>query len=111
MRREEYNDKKLFNLLKILTVKKRAPQTNTKIITTENLIEVVKKAKKRSVSSIFLKRTYATHKYALGLERMMDVLVVYNNIIIQNEYYPKRLLKYLMQCLEKEKEWLLENYE
>ena len=56
---------------------------------------MVKKSKRSSASSIFSRRTYTVYKYALGLERMTDILVMFYNILLKKGYYPKRWLDIL----------------
>ena len=67
----------------------------------------MKQSKRRSVSYIFSRRTYAVYKCALGSERMINILVTYYNLIIKNEYFPKRWLNILDAMLGKGKGMIL----
>ena len=52
-------------------------------ITIEDWSKEVSKAKKKSASSIFLKRTYVVYKCALDSTCMIGVLVAFYNILIK----------------------------
>ena len=88
---DEYNDNKVYKFLSIL---KRQNQTNITYqysqITKEEWISVVKKSKKKSLSSIFSKRNYSIYKCTIDNERFTNLLLQYYNTIIKLGYYPKR---------------------
>ena len=65
--------------------------------------QAVKRAKKRSASSIYSKRSHAIYKCALNSLRLTLVLIRYLNIIIKNQYYPERWMKTLDVIIEKGK--------
>ena len=63
----------------------------------------MKKAKRKSTSSIFSKMDYSVCKCALVSERMADALVKFYNIIIEFNYYPERWMKIVDAVAEKGK--------
>ena len=65
--------------------------------------QAVKRAKKRSISSIYSKRNYTMYKCILNSLRLILVLVRYLNIIIKNQYYPEWWMKTLDIIIEKGK--------
>ena len=71
--------------------------------------KVVRKAKKRSASSVFSNRTYSVYKCALDCEEMTKILIKFYNTIIKKQIYPKRWLKVLDIILEKGKGPILGN--
>ena len=70
-------------------------------------VNAVKKLKKRSTSSIFSGRMYAVYKCAILNERMLNILLMFYNIILKQWYCPNRWLKILEICIEKGKGPLL----
>ena len=68
--------------LKLLKVPARRLRQQRRVeITTEKWKKIVMQSKKRSTSSMFSKRTYATYKCALGSDRMPEVLTMFYNLI------------------------------
>ena len=65
--------------------------------------KVVRKAKRKSASSIFSQRTYSVYKCALESKEMTKILVLFYNTLIKNGLYLKRWLKVLDVILEKGK--------
>ena len=51
-------------------------------ITEEEWIQTVKKAKRKSTSSIFSKRTYSLYKCALESNNMTKILVLFYNAVL-----------------------------
>ena len=72
-------------------------------IIAEEWFRVVKKAKRKSASSIFSKWTYTVCKCVLESDRMTSILVRFYNTIVKKGYYPKRWIKLLAIILEKGK--------
>ena len=108
LRRDECDDERVYQLLKLLHQNgKDHYNRNQKIITGNDWVKVVKKSKRRSASSIFSRRTYAVYKCALDSERMMDIFVRYYNLLVKNGYYPKRWLDILDSMLGKGKGFVL----
>ena len=103
LRRDECDEERVYQFLQLLKVPERQRLQRTKETMEEDWIKVVKRSKKRSASSIFSKRTYAVYKCALGVDRIIYILITYYNILIKNGYYPKRWLKILDAMLSKEK--------
>ena len=68
---------------------------------------MVKNSKKNSASSIFSQRTYAVYKCALDSDRMTAVLVIFYNILLKNEYFPKHWLNILDVMIGKGKGMIL----
>ena len=68
----------------------------------------MKRLKKNTTSSVFLKRNYSLYKYSLESELLTNLLVKYYNIIIIKRFYPSRWLETLDVMLEKEKGPVLE---
>ena len=58
-------------------------------MTKDEWVQVVKRSKKQSMSSIFSLQTYAMCKCALGSERMIVIFLIFHNIIIKECYYPR----------------------
>ena len=65
------------------------PQHN-KEISTIKWTHVVQKAKRSSISFVFLKQVYSRYKYALESEESTRILVEFYNTIIRRGIYPKR---------------------
>ena len=63
----------------------------------------MKKAKHKSASSVFSKRTYSIYKCALESTKMTNILVRFYNTVVRKGYYLKRWVKLLAVILEKEK--------
>ena len=72
-------------------------------ITAEDWIREVKRAKKKSASSIFSKRTYSVYKCAILSDRMTAVLIWFYNVLFQKNYYPRRWQSIVETTLEKGK--------
>ena len=64
---------------------------------------MVKRAKKRSVSSICSLRNYALCKCILGSLRITIMLVKYSNYTMNQQYHSQRWLKILNVIIEKGK--------
>ena len=64
---------------------------------------MVRKAKKRSTSSMFLIRDCSVFECALESERIVEVLVKFYNVIIKCNHYLRRWLKFVDVMLEKVK--------
>ena len=90
LRRQDCDDDRVYEFLKLLKVPAGQRTRRIKEITEGDWERVVKRSKKRSASSVFSKRTYAVYKCALGVERMTSILVGFYNVLIKNGYYPKR---------------------
>ena len=90
LRKQDCDDERVYEFLKLLKVPVGQRTRRIREITEEDWVKVVKWSKKRSLSSIFSKRTYAVYKCALGVERMTYILVTFYNVLIKNGYYPKR---------------------
>ena len=83
-RKEDCDDERVHRSLKLLKVpSRRVRQQRSVEITTEKWKKIVMQSKKRSTSSMFSKRTYATYKCALGSDRMPEVLTMFYNLIIK----------------------------
>ena len=70
---------------------------------------MVKRVKKHSALSIYLKRNYTIYKCALESERLTILLVTHYNIIMRHQYFPARQKKTLDTTLEKGKKPTIEN--
>jgi len=75
----------------LLKIPDQTSKTSTQPIINEEWIKVVNQAKKRSISSIFLKRNYSIYKCAVGSEKMNYILIKFYNTIIKKVYYPKQM--------------------
>ena len=106
LRKEECDDERVFEFMKLLKVPIGFRQHHKEILIAD-WEKVVKRSKKQSASSIFSKRIYANYKCALGCKRMTKILVTYYNILIEKGYYPRRWLKILDTILEKGKGMIL----
>ena len=100
---EECSYKDVYDFLKLLAKPNHQDGNSYEEITTEEWIEVVKKAKKQSTSSIFSNRTYSVYKCALDNENMTNILVQFYNTLFTHRIYLKRWLKILDIILEKGK--------
>ena len=60
------------------------------LISIEEWIEIVKKAKQMSTLSIFSNRTYVIFKYSLESEIIIKILARYYNTLLVNYYYPSQ---------------------
>ena len=87
----EFNYSNVYKFLKLLK-NPSFNQNNTthNEITTNEWINIVKKAKKRSASSIFLSRMYAIYKYSLLSYQFTKMIINYHNILINQCYYLNR---------------------
>ena len=85
LRREDCNNEDMFEFLSLLEQPENWEQKNEfQLILEEEWVGSMKRAKKRSASSIFSKRTYALYKYVLTSERMARLLIkFYNTLIIK----------------------------
>jgi len=54
-----------------------------KPITEEEWVKTIKKAKKKSISSVFSKWNYSVYKCALESEKMTKILVIFYNAVIR----------------------------
>ena len=63
--------------------------------------QVVRKAKKYSISSIFSIKDYSVYECALESERIVEVLIQFYNIVIKHNHYPIRWIKVADVILEK----------
>ena len=72
-------------------------------ITEDEWMKTVKKAKKRSASSVFSKRTYSVYKCALGSQYMTEILITFYNAVFRKGHYLERWIKLLAVILEKGK--------
>ena len=105
---DDCDDERVFRFLKLLKQNGRSEyRRDRREISNQDLIKVVRKSKRSSASSIFSKRTYAVYKCAIESERMTEVLVRFYNILIRNEYYPKRWLNILDVMIGKGKGMVL----
>ena len=76
----------------LMLLKRKDDESDNSITEEISAIEwerVMKKAKRTSVSSVFLYRTYGVYKCALEVEEMMKILIVFYNKIIKQEIYLK----------------------
>ena len=78
---EDYDNQDLYKFL-ILLKKDNQKLRPSELITKEEWVQVVKKSKRLSTLSIFLKRNYAMCKYLLGLDEMTGILLQFYNTII-----------------------------
>ena len=90
LREEDCDNKEVFEFLKLLVNQTQSNELAFKPITEEDWIREVKRSKKRSISSIFLKKIYSVYKYVLQSQRMIMILVAFYNIFLKESYYPKR---------------------
>ena len=89
LEKEDCDNEETYEFLQFLVNPNSDKQNRIfKPIETEDWEKVMRKAKKKSTSSIFSKRTYSVYKCALGCERMTWILVSFYNIIIKEQYYP-----------------------
>ena len=101
LRREDCDDEDVFEFLSLLKQLENWEQKNEfQLISEEEQVESMKRAEKRSASSIFLKRTYVLCKCTLASKRMMRLLVKFYNILIIKQYFPLRQMKLLDVILE-----------
>ena len=108
IRRDECDDERVYKFLKLLKQDGRSEyRRNCHEIYDHDWIKVVQKSKRSSASSIFSKRTYAVYKCAIDSERMIAVLVRFYNLLLRNEYYPKRWLDILDVMIGKGKGMVL----
>ena len=63
---------------------------NMEEITEDKWIRVVKKAKRKSASSMFSKRIYSVYKCALESTKMKIFLVRFYNTVMKKGYYLRR---------------------
>ena len=103
LERNDCDNQEVFDFLQLLKRPKNSTTNDFNPMDKADWSEVVKKSKKRSVSSFFSKRNYAMHKIALINERITNLLVKYYNIIITVQFSPERWLKTLVVMIEKGK--------
>ena len=72
-------------------------------ITEDEWIRVVKKVKRKSVSSMFSKRIYSIYKCALESTKITNILVRFYNTVVRKGYYLRHRVKLLAVILEKGK--------
>ena len=89
LQREECDDQDVYEFLTILKKERGHQQGSNSMapITEEEWTQTVKKAKRKSASSIFSKRTYGLYKYALESNNMTKILVLFYNAVLQKGYY------------------------
>ena len=54
-------------------------------ITEEEWVKTVKKAKRKSASSVFSKRNYSMYKCALESDKIVKILVIFYNVVVQKD--------------------------
>ena len=102
LQREDCDNEKVFRFMKLLQQHSRqTQQQHKKRLREHDWIQVVKKSKRNSASSVFSNRTYAVYKCALGSERMTNVLVRFHNMMIENEHCLQRWLNTLDAMMSK----------
>ena len=83
MRRSECDDSDLYKFLKLLKKSEGISTSCPNEINEQMFVNTIKKSKKRSASSIFSRRTYAVYKYAILNERMLNILLMFYNMILK----------------------------
>ena len=99
----ECDDPAVHELLLLLRADLSVLQEQRKPITENELIQVVKKAKKKSSSSIFSRRTYAVYKCMIKSPYLVTLYVEFLNLVIQNSHVLKRWIDVVDIVLEKGK--------
>ena len=109
LRREECNDDDVYEFMSLLKRKGGYVEGSNQMaaITEEEWIRTVKKAKKKSASSVFSKQIYSVYKCALGSQKMTSILVTFYNAVLKKGYYLERWIKLLAVILEKGKELII----
>ena len=91
LRREECDNQNVYEFLTLL--KKPGGYnrgSNTIVnISKDEWIRIVKKAKCKSVSSIFSKWNYSVYKCALESTKITKILVMFYNAVVKKGYYLK----------------------
>ena len=105
LRREECNDDDVYEFISLLKRKGGYVEGSNQMvaITEEEWIRTIKKAKKKSASSVFSKQTYSVYKCVLGSQKMTSILVTFYNAVLKKGYYLERWIKLLVVILEKGK--------
>ena len=87
----ECDDNVVHEFLALLKKRESDSQSNELIDISELEWEtIVKKAKRKSASSIFSNRTYSVYKCALECNEMTKILVLFYSLLIKKGFYLKR---------------------
>ena len=100
---EDCDNREVFEFLQLLKNPLQCAKPSFEPITAEDWIREVKRAKKKSTSSIFSKRTYSVYKCAILSVRMTAVLIWFYNTLFQTNYFPRRWQSIVETMLEKGK--------
>ena len=91
LRRDECYSKDVYQFLLLLQCQNELViNKEHKPILMQEWAEVVKKTKRMSTLSIFLKQNYAMCKLLLQSDEIIEILVKYYYTIIQQNFYPSR---------------------
>ena len=106
--REDVNNENVHEFLSLLVLEKKEIKTkNFDPMTLEGLKSVVKKVKKRSMSSVFSKRTYVVHKMVIDNDEFLEILTLFYNLVIINGIVLDRWRNIIDTILDKGKGPLL----
>ena len=83
--REEVQDDNVYNFLKLLRNEERWTNNNKELdpITLEDWKAVVQRSKRKSVSSVFSRRTYVVYKLVNNNDDFLEVLILFYNLVLQ----------------------------
>ena len=107
--KDEVNDKDVYDFLRLLALPNGQEITTKKFdpITLEDWKYVVKKSKRKSVSSVFSRRTYVVYKLVNDNDEFLEVLLLFYNLALKKGIILKRWQDILDIILEKGKGPLL----
>ena len=79
LKREDIDNSDLFDFLKLLVSKKQNHKSTKEFnaIIVEDWRKIVKWCKRKSISSVFSKRTYVVYKLVAENERFMNILILF----------------------------------
>ena len=84
LKEQDTDDRNIYEFMKLLKKNQHAPNTTQfKPITLEEWKTVVKRSKKKSVSSVFSNRTYVVCKLLLANEEFTQILITFYNTVIK----------------------------
>ena len=92
LQREECDDQDIYDFINLLKKRGEYSEGSNKMenIISDEWTKTVKKAKKRSASSVFSKRIYSVYKCALGSDKMTSILVTFYNAVLRKGHCLER---------------------